>query len=82
MDTSRPSPHLASPVELKRRIEAERAGDPFMVYRDAEGDQRIVALAADRREATIGRDGECDLMLDWDEQVSGLHAELRRSAGH
>jgi pSer/pThr/pTyr-binding forkhead associated (FHA) protein len=82
VDTSRPSPHLASPVELKRRIEAERAGDPFVVYRDADGDQRIVALAADRREATIGRHGECDLLLDWDEQVSGLHAELRRSAGH
>jgi pSer/pThr/pTyr-binding forkhead associated (FHA) protein len=82
VETSRPSPHLASPVELKRRIEAERTGDPFVVYRDADGEQQIVRLPADLRELTIGRDGECDVLLAWDAHVSGLHAQLRRSAGH
>jgi pSer/pThr/pTyr-binding forkhead associated (FHA) protein len=82
VETSRPSPHLASPVELKRRIEAERAGDPFVVYRDQAGEQRIVPLPTEVRELTIGRHGECDLLLDWDDRVSGLHAELRSSAGH
>jgi pSer/pThr/pTyr-binding forkhead associated (FHA) protein len=82
MESSRPSPHLASPVELKRRIEVERTGDPFFIYRDEGGAQQIVRLATDVRELTIGRHGECDVRLDWDPHVSGLHAELRRSAGH
>jgi pSer/pThr/pTyr-binding forkhead associated (FHA) protein len=82
MDSSRSSPHLASPVELKRRIEVERTGDPFFIYRDEGGEQRIVRLGTGVRELTIGRHGECDVRLDWDAQVSGLHAELRRSAGH
>jgi pSer/pThr/pTyr-binding forkhead associated (FHA) protein len=82
VDKPRPSPHLASPVELKARIEAERVGDPFVLYRDADGEQRIVPMGSQAREVTIGRHGECDVLLDWDERVSGLHAELRSSAGH
>lgn len=61
-------------TELKRQIEAERDDRPFLVYRAAGGDQRIVVLAADRR-LTIGRDPGNDLTID-DEQVSRVHAEL------
>jgi pSer/pThr/pTyr-binding forkhead associated (FHA) protein len=82
VESSRPSPHLATPVELKLRIEAERSGDPFILYRDAAGEQRIVPLLDHLRELTIGRHAECDLPLDWDPQVSSLHAQLQRSAGH
>jgi pSer/pThr/pTyr-binding forkhead associated (FHA) protein len=81
VESPRPSPHLASPVELKRRIEAERRGDPFVVYRDEAGEQQLVSLPEAVRELTVGRH-ECDVLLDWDAQVSGLHAELRRSGGH
>lgn len=35
----------ATAVELKAQLEAERAGAPFLVHLDAEGVQRIVALA-------------------------------------
>ncbi len=75
------TPHLASPAELKQRIEAERRGEPFLIYRDGAGEQQIAPLGDGGRELTIGRDSEADIRLDWDPQVSGLHAELRRAGG-
>lgn len=81
VESSRPSPHLATPAELKRRIEAERAGDPFVVYRDEAEEQRIVVLHGTMRELTIGRHEECDVTLEWDPQVSGLHTQLHNTAG-
>jgi pSer/pThr/pTyr-binding forkhead associated (FHA) protein len=75
------APHLSSPAELKERIEAERWGKPFLVYRDDVGAQRIVALGDDRSQLTIGSGSQSDIRLEWDDQVSALHAELRRVAG-
>ena len=69
------SPHRASAAELKERIEAERAGHPFLVYRDEDGGQVIAALRTGET-VTIGRDAECRVSLPWDEGVSRLHAEL------
>jgi pSer/pThr/pTyr-binding forkhead associated (FHA) protein len=74
------SPHLATPVELRERLEAERSGAPFLVYRDEDGGQRLVALL-DRSEVTIGRESDCDVCIDWDPLVSGLHAEIRGAGG-
>ena len=75
------SPHLATPAELKERIEAERAGGAFIVLRDDAGAQRIVPLGAIEDSATIGREEGSTVRLDWDEHVSSLHAELRRVGG-
>jgi pSer/pThr/pTyr-binding forkhead associated (FHA) protein len=75
------TPHLATPAELKERIEAERRGTPFLVYRDGEGAQQIFALGDDAREVSLGRDDQTDVPLTWDPHVSGLHAELRRAGG-
>ena len=69
------SPHRASAAELKERIEAERAGRPFLVYRDADARQAIATLRAGAT-TTIGRDAECEISLPWDEGVSRVHAEL------
>ena len=74
------SPHEASPEELEERLVAERAGDPFIVYRDGHGRQRIVTLA-EGFEYTIGRNPDTDIPIVWDEQVSGLHAEVRHAGG-
>ena len=41
MGTTPPALHAASAVELKERIAAERRGEPFLLYRDAEGVQCI-----------------------------------------
>ena len=58
--SSRPRTHLATPAELKARIEAERVGDPFGVYRNEGDEQRIVTLHGTMRELTIGRHDECE----------------------
>ncbi len=70
--------HAATPAELRERIEAERAGEPFLVYRDDDGAQRLVVLCTDRARATIGRSAGNDVALGWDTEVSRLHAELER----
>jgi DNA-binding CsgD family transcriptional regulator len=69
--------HWASAAELKEQLEAEREGEPFLVFRDGEGAQQIVALPADGR-LTIGRAPETDVCLEWDHEVSRVHAELER----
>jgi pSer/pThr/pTyr-binding forkhead associated (FHA) protein len=69
-----------SASELKRQIELERGGEPFLVYRLPSGEQRVESLA-NRGRVTIGRDGPVDVALDGDEQVSRLHAELELIGG-
>jgi pSer/pThr/pTyr-binding forkhead associated (FHA) protein len=82
MSMSPLSPHLGTPLELKERIAAERAGEPFIVYRDDQGRQQILVLGDTSTARTIGRGEDCDIRLSWDNEVSLLHAELRRVGGH
>lgn len=72
---------LDSPADLKSRLEAARRGIPFVFFRDDEGRQRIVTLDSDRDHLSVGRGGDCDLCLGWDQRVSRLHARLERSGG-
>jgi hypothetical protein len=67
-------PSVSAP-ELKAQIEAERAGRPFLVFRDGGGEQAIVPLEADA-ELWVGRAGSADVRLEWDEEVSALHAQI------
>lgn len=67
-------PSVSAP-ELKAQIEAERAGRPFLVFRDGGGEQAIVALEANA-ELWVGRAGSADVRLEWDEEVSALHAQI------
>jgi hypothetical protein len=64
--------------ELKERIETERLGLPFLVYRDGEERQRIHGLMGDRDRLSIGRSQAADVSLDFDAEVSRVHAELER----
>ena len=73
--------HASSAQELLRRIEAEREGLTFLVYRDGNGEQQIFPLREQVTRVVIGRDESAELRLDWDDQVSGLHAELSASGG-
>ena len=68
---------MNSPADLKAQIEAERAGAPFLVWRDDA--QRLLTLGDGR--LTIGRDADCDVALA-DDEVSRLHAELERVGAH
>jgi pSer/pThr/pTyr-binding forkhead associated (FHA) protein len=71
-------PHSSRPAELRARIEAERRGEPFLLYRDGEGRQVLLELNPERERVTIGRRASSDVALRWDPEVSRLHAELER----
>jgi pSer/pThr/pTyr-binding forkhead associated (FHA) protein len=73
-----PSPHASTAAELKAQIKAERAGEPFLIYRDGDGQHQIRVLTPDSECVTIGRRSSADLALNWDAEVSRLHAELVR----
>ncbi len=72
--------HSATPAELAQRLEAERRGLPFLLWRDPDG-QRILSLEQGRERVTVGRGPEVDIALEADEQVSRLHAEIERIGG-
>src|SRR4051794_12974740 len=73
--------HAVSPLELQQRLEAERAGVPFLAFVDAGGRQRLVVLAPERPRLTVGRAADCDVGVAWDDRVSRVHAELVRTGG-
>jgi DNA-binding CsgD family transcriptional regulator len=77
MEAELTGPHAATAVELKERLAAERQGVPFLILRDGDAAQVLVALPEDGPPTrTIGRAAECDIALPWDAQVSRVHAEL------
>src|SRR4051812_46232897 len=75
-DRSPLAAHAATPAELRERIEAERAGVPFLVLRDGDGAQRLFVLDPAIDRVAIGRSPGNDIALQWDTEVSRLHAEL------
>ena len=64
--------------ELQAIVQAERTGKPFLVYRDETDALQIVVPHGP---FTIGRDPAANLVFAWDDQVSGVHAELTQLAG-
>jgi predicted component of type VI protein secretion system len=74
-------PHSATPAELKARLEADRAGAPYLVFREADGTQRIVRLGSRGTRYTVGRAPSADVSLSWDERVSRVHAEFEHLSG-
>ena len=68
--------HVASAADLKAQIEAEREGRPFLVFRDDGGNQRILAIEPGATELWVGRSDSTDVRLEWDEEVSALHAQI------
>lgn len=69
-------PRAASAPELKAQIEAERAGRPFLVFRDGADEQAILAIEDDATLLWVGRGAAADVRLEWDEEVSTLHAQI------
>jgi hypothetical protein len=67
-----------TPAELKEIIAAERTGDPFVVWRTEDGEQRVLLLDQERWRVTIGRDPAADVALPWDAEVSRSHALLEQ----
>jgi hypothetical protein len=73
--------HASTPDELRQRLDAERQGLAMLVWRDARGNQRLLLLARDCDRIALGRREEADVMLDWDSEVSRLHAIVERVGG-
>jgi pSer/pThr/pTyr-binding forkhead associated (FHA) protein len=70
-----------TPEEQDARQAALDRGDPFLLFRDGDGRQHIVALSEEAGVVTIGRRYEADVSLPWDPEASRLHAELSLRAG-
>ena len=70
--------HSSSPAELKERLEADRRGTPYVLYRPSPDRQRIVELPGTLDRAAIGRQEACDIPLPGDPSVSRVHAVLER----
>jgi hypothetical protein len=75
------APRPATARELKAVLEAERAGHPFLLYRDGDACQRIIRLEDPTRSLTLGRGIRNDVVFDWDPEVSAVHAELHYTGG-
>jgi pSer/pThr/pTyr-binding forkhead associated (FHA) protein len=71
-------PHTSSPAEIEERIDADRRGTPYLLYRDGDGGQRILPLDGRGDRLTLGRDPSNDVPLPWDAEVSRAHAQLER----
>jgi FHA domain/Bacterial regulatory proteins, luxR family len=71
------SAHRFTPEELKRRLELERAGNPFLECPGVEGAPALVKLPTEGK-LTIGRHESAGLALAGDDKVSRIHAELER----
>jgi hypothetical protein len=76
-----PGPKAITGSELQAELEAERAGMPFLVHRDADGAHRVVSLGQGERPLWIGRRPSADVCLAWDGEVSGVHAQLEPAGG-
>jgi pSer/pThr/pTyr-binding forkhead associated (FHA) protein len=74
-------PPQTSAAELKAQIEAERGGRPFLVLRNGAGAQRIVVIEEGTVELWVGRGEATGLRIDWDEEVSALHAQVEVVGG-
>jgi DNA-binding CsgD family transcriptional regulator len=68
--------------ELKERMDAERQGEPFVVFRNEGGEQVLIGLGSESEQLTVGRATSSDVCLHFDPEVSDLHAELERIGEH
>lgn len=65
-------------AESPELAEARRRGDPYLVYGDGEGRQRVLSMPDTWKRVTIGRGMASDVPLLWDPGVSTVHATLER----
>ena len=69
--------HSSSPSELKARLEADRRGTPYLLYRPHEDEQRILELGPELERATIGRQEACDVARPVRPSGRGAHSCAR-----
>jgi DNA-binding CsgD family transcriptional regulator len=67
--------------DVKARLEAERAGRPFLLYRDGDERQQLFVFEPGSAGVSVGRLPPSDLLLEWDDQISRLHARFEPVPG-
>jgi predicted component of type VI protein secretion system len=72
---------FGSVAELSARVSAERAGTPFLIFRDGDAVQQVVVLPDAGAPVPLGRDPASGIRLDWDAKVSRVHAVLEKVGG-
>jgi hypothetical protein len=72
------NPEPTSPEELERRRVADAHGDPYLLYRDAGGALQVLSLPGSWEQVHIGRSMAAEISLQWDPEVSTVHAQLER----
>ena len=68
-------------ADLQALLDAERSGSAFLRFRDGEGRQQILRLDDALDEIVFGRQADPGIQLDWDPQVSRVHALMQRVGG-
>jgi pSer/pThr/pTyr-binding forkhead associated (FHA) protein len=71
-------PDGVAPAELQERIQADRRGEAYLLFRDGAYRQHMLELSEQSPHLTIGRATGCDVCLHWDEGISRAHARLER----
>lgn len=71
-------PAPASPDETERQRVAHAHGDPYLLFRDADGGLQVLSLPGSWEQVHIGRSGAAEISLPWDREVSTVHASLER----
>jgi pSer/pThr/pTyr-binding forkhead associated (FHA) protein len=71
--------HDFTPAELAEQLEADRRGQSYLLYRERGIRQRLLVLEGAR--VAVGRAAGNELELDWDPEVSRVHALLERISG-
>jgi hypothetical protein len=69
-----------SPAERSELLAADALGMPYLAYRERGGSLQVVPLGS-RLRVAVGRSAESDLSLEWDREVSRVHALLERLGG-
>ena len=77
--SANPPADAQSVSDLHARVEAERLGRTFLLFRDRDGRQRLFLFAPGAAVASVGRQPPADFLLDWDSQVSRSHARFERA---
>ncbi len=74
--SANPPAEAQSASEIKALAEAERSGRAFLVFRDGDERQQLWFFAPGLTAAAVGRSPSSQVVLDWDDRVSRLHARF------
>ncbi len=73
-------PYELTASELGAALGADRLGLPYLLFRRDDGELEILTLQ--EQAMVVGRSPDADLSLSWDGEVSRVHTQLERIAGH